>query len=376
MNLMKVYLKDRLGHDRYYALVSLWHRIIGKKSRKPLHWEFYADCPEFDPVLKDMLVNCTTGGISNYWKALTDKNVEQLIQCGFGNFKQTVALNYFTFIEFLNPNHPQVKFLESRVSAEDIALAKSLAATSPKHAFFSLEQSRFYNYATYLFWRYLLLEGAEDILEKVGEPGLGNPLAVAIGQKLFSQDLANSILEYQSITLHGSGFRSVLEIGAGYGRNAHLLLSLHPDLKYIIIDIPPALYISQTYLSEIFKDKKIFRYRNFTDFESVRKEFADAEIIFLTPGQMEQLDAGSVDLCLAVDCLHEMRPERIRDYFNAIARICGGVYFKCRKETKIPFDNIVLTEKDYPLPAGWKKIYSRECRVQVNFFEALYREGS
>jgi hypothetical protein len=37
------------------------------------------------------------------------------------------------------------------------------------------------------------------------------------------------------------------------------------------------------------------------------------------------------------------------------------------------FDKLSLTEKSYPVSAGWQKIYSRTCAVQTAFFESLYR---
>ena len=37
-------------------------------------------------------------GMSRYWNYLNKKNLEQLSEVGFGNFKQTISANYYTWI--------------------------------------------------------------------------------------------------------------------------------------------------------------------------------------------------------------------------------------------------------------------------------------
>ena len=55
-----------------------------------------------------------------------------------------------------------------------------------------------------------------------------------------------------------------------------------------LVDIPPALYVAQRYLSSVFEDRKIFRFRPFDDFDQVQSEFEDAHIIFLTPNRVRE----------------------------------------------------------------------------------------
>jgi hypothetical protein len=43
---------------------------------------------------------------------------------------------------------------------------------------------------------------------------------------------------------------------------------------------------------------------------------------------------------------------------------------------KVLFEGLTLVESDYPIPQGWKKIFSRTARVQTRFFEALYQKLS
>ena len=45
--------------------------------------------------------------------------------------------------------------------------------------------------------------------------------------------------------LSGREPSSILEIGAGYGRLAHALLSAHPSASYTVVGIEPARSISE-----------------------------------------------------------------------------------------------------------------------------------
>ena len=92
------------------------------------------------------------------------------------------------------------------------------------------------------------------------------------------------------------------------------------------------------------------------------------------PHQLERIrHLVHCDLFLAVDCLHEMRPERILHYFETADDMADGIYFKCWNKTKIPFDRIILERVSYPVLPEWRRIFMRDCIVPSDFFEAFYR---
>ncbi len=47
-------------------------------------------------------------------------------------------------------------------------------------------------------------------------------------------------------------------------------------------------------------------------------------------------------------------------------------YTKQLNETTIPYKNVVIRQADYPIDKNWRQIYSKDCKVQDLFFEALY----
>ena len=380
---VKFILKSIL-HPKLYGWISeCWHKTIRKDEGKPsepiVGWRSYVSSGPVDIELREMLLfyedNKKETGISNYWKELNSKNISQLIQYGFDNFKQTVALNYFTNI---GDNDREVKYLRRNLSSPTIAYAKKEAKKSPKHLLFTTEQSMSYNLITLMLWEFTKQEVSTDLLRGLGEPLVGNSPAVYHDEKWISQDLAYSILEYKSMMAGADNFRgikTVLEVGAGYGRSAYVVLSLNPSIRYIIADIPPALYISQKYLSTVFPNKRIFRFRDFKHFAEIEREFFSSDIIFIMPHQLQKLPRRSVDLCVAIDCLHEMLPSQLDFYFKAFDMLGRHLYFKCWKEVTIPYDNVLLTERDYPVCSHWRNIFWKECIVQSYYFEAFFSWG-
>jgi len=312
---------------------------------------------------------------SKYWVELNRKNLQQLADSKYENFKRTLARNYFTWI--VNPLNKQMRFLMREAGFWESIRIVYQAIRSPRHELFAKRKHTiFYNMLTNLLWDYVEKNDHDGYLERLSEPLEGNPLQVMRNGRLISQDLANSLLEYKAILhpdLDKREVRTIMELGPGYGRTAHVFLELQPKCRYILVDIPPALYVAQRYLSNIFSERKIFGFRPFEDFESVRSEFEAAEIIFLMPNQLELLPDKSVDLFLNISSLHEMRMDQIRYYFEQIERLTRKYfYFKQWKETTIPFENETITEADYPVGSDWTLVNRQQCEVQAKFFEALY----
>ncbi len=341
--------------------------------------------PELNAMLEAYRVSDPTFASSRYWEVLSRKNVEQLDTEGFENFKQTVAMNYFTFL--VKVRDPYMQFLIQSLPAIEVAGALWRALLSRKHRAFSSRQSKVFNFATYLLWAYIRQQGCAEWMDKVWEPVLGNPPSVRVKGREISQDLAHSVLEYRSVSSGVPELRTlgtVAELGAGYGRTAQVFMRLLPATRYVVVDIPPALYISQRYLSSIFPERKIFKFRSFTRFEDVADEFNMCQIAFLLPAQIDLLPKKSIDLFMAIDSLHEMQLEQIRNYFSRIEAVTRKYfYFKCWKKTKIPYDNVIISEEDYPVKPEWRKIFWRDCdvlnlptlfgreHVSITYFEAL-----
>ena len=318
---------------------------------------------------------------SKYWVELNKMNVAQLQKHGYENFKRTIALNYFTFVRIL-PWDSQFRFLLRRLpmSVSLACVVKSLMAR--KHDYFSAFnriQSLLYNFLTFASWEYSRSAVPDPALLALREPRDGNPADTRDSSgALVSQDLANSILEVSAMGTTLAPGSIVLELGAGYGRDAYAILATNPRIKYVIVDIPPALWVAETYLRRQFPNRRIYGYREFANFRDIEREFNESDIAFFLSTQIAALPDGLADLAVNISSLHEMRPEQIAFYFSQFDRLLkdgGRFYFKEWKRGALPFENLIIRQEDYPIPASWSCEFSRDAPIQTRFFEARYRKS-
>lgn len=335
--------------------------------------------------LRAMFTSVEAGDVrarpSKCWVELNRTNMTQLQEHGYENFKRTIALNYFTFVRIL-PWDAQFRFLLSKLPLNRSLDCMKRALFARKHEYFSAFnwiQSLLYNFLTLASWEYTRGAVSDSALLALREPEDGNPAAIHDESgALISQDLANSILEISAIGATLAAGSVVLELGAGYGRDAWALLAIKPDIKYVIVDIPPALWVAETYLRRQFPGRRIFGYREFSSFSEIESEFRECDIAFFLSTQIAILPDGLADLAVNISSLHEMRPEQIAFYLSQFDRLLkngGRFYFKQWKRASVPFENVVISQEDYPIPASWSCELSREAPIQTKFFEARYRKS-
>lgn len=284
--------------------------------------------------------------ISAFWQALNDKNERQLRSSGIENIKRTVALNYFTWVGTLSWRDDQFRHLVWKTRLRDwpMILRHFPPAELPKRQWFYLCTF------TRMLHLYARRHDRLGLLDRLAEPTFGNPFRIELGGKLISQDLANSVLELYSMfeEIDFDAPLNICEIGAGYGRNAFVFLSLFPNCNYTIIDVPPAIDVSREYLQTVCPTSKAR---------------------FLLP---DQLPSDRFDLTINISSFHEMTPAQVEEYFEFIDRTSRRLYLKQWKCWHNPSDNVTITEQDYPYRSHWRRVYSRTTQVQPSFFEAVY----
>jgi putative sugar O-methyltransferase len=326
------------------------------------------------------MLECLRGGDpiyhpSRFWESFNERNNRELTEQGFDNMKRTLATNYFTWI--LDWKHEQFQGLVRATHLRDWpSILLELPLIDPGFAIPRRLQVQMTVF-TRMLWKFVLRRDPENLLGRLAEPTLGNPFPIRLGGKLISQDLANSVLEYNSIREH---FRpasterpTICELGAGYGRNAYVFLSALKQTKYIIVDIPPALYVSQRYLSKLFPERRIFQFRRFDAFSEIADEFRAADIVFVLPHQAELLPPKSVDLFLNISSLQEMTIAQIGAYYRLIDRLTrGSFYSKQWYVHQNTFDKVRVSIEDYPTPDHWRQLFVRPAPIQPSFFEAMY----
>jgi putative sugar O-methyltransferase len=248
--------------------------------------------------------------------------------------------------------------------------------TEARHQAFSSPVVRL-GYAVFvaMLWERVKRSDPRDLLQRFREPSLGDPILVRHRGQVVSQDVANSVVEFYAIeeafALGIPPNATVVELGGGYGRLGWLLLSARPDIRYIAVDIPPALAIAQEYLTKLFPEVLTAKFQRGAD--HLGPAFSRARLAFLTPNQLEAIPSLHADLFINVSSLHEMRPDQIAHYLGVVDRHTRGVFYMKQWQTWTnPRDGVTIRQADYPIPAGWKRIYERRHPIQTHFFEAAF----
>ena len=325
---------------------------------------------------------------SPFWQKLIAAQVKMLHEAGLENFKRTLNLQYFnwglkwivTFLLFpvlrrwmrIHPDFSLLRNCSSNIYEE-------------KHGGLGAR----YRLANWIYGLYLLLlkhdverDDHLGLLNRLDEPLAGNPIIVARNGRRISQDLSNSVHEFYSSTSRTGLDNSarpfhVAELGAGYGRLGFVFLNACPNCTYTVIDIPPALFVAQNYLQQVFPEKRVFRFRAFSSYEEIKAEFEASQIRIVAAHQIRSLPDQSVDLFLNISSLHEMTREQIGHYFLQISRLTRLYFYtkQWKKSRTGDLNGFRIGENEYPVPSTWHTVYHQTHPLHRWFFHALYQLG-
>jgi putative sugar O-methyltransferase len=141
---------------------------------------------------------------------------------------------------------------------------------------------------------------------------VGEPLTVRVDGEPVCLDYLQAVQELGFIERQiGLSRARVLEIGAGYGRTCHAMLSNHDVGEYWIVDLTNTLRLSRAYLREVLDD---------ADYAKLR--FVDVWDIDRV------LESPRFDLCVNIHSFTEMTPETVQDYLALIDEKCAAFYVK------------------------------------------------
>jgi putative sugar O-methyltransferase len=296
---------------------------------------------------------------SQFWQKLGAEHRAQLDKHGFDQLKRQQAFRYFTWRWSWGSlrESRQMRFLLPRSR-----LGTLLRLAAPAHVSgpewngvpWSRRDRWLYVAATRLLWDYASRHDALDVLS-LPEPELGNPLRVPWRGRLISQDLANSALETTAVAraLRTSEPRSILEVGAGYGRTAYALLKSFPGATYTIVDIEPALSISRWYLTRLLEPERLR---------------------FMRPDEASTLGPGDADLAVSISSLQEMTHAQVAGYLELFDRVVrdGTVYLKQWRRWTNPDDEVTFDLREHQIPARWQVVLDEEAPVQTNFRQVAW----
>jgi putative sugar O-methyltransferase len=148
--------------------------------------------------------------------------------------------------------------------------------------------------------------------KKLGNTALGSPLCVKVEGIDINLDYLTSLEEFNFLkkTSVLKRVKSVIEVGAGFGRTAHALTKLSSNLEsYSIVDLEPMLKLSSEYLRRVVPDQ--FHKINFVPAHR-KNDWATIQ----------------ADLFVNIDSFQEMPARTIDDYKCGLFSKAPLVYLK------------------------------------------------
>jgi len=324
---------------------------------------------------------------SRFWQHLSIQDDKLLKHMKVDNFKRCLPQHYFNWpIDY--PGNPQfVALLQSRISnpgliplrAQPRGSARVVHATAKLNAPFkewltTAEGQRVYTLFVGLLWWHATRVDPDHLAPRLAEPSLGNPIPIYLDDWMISQDIANSLREFRRFQCYLAGARraTLAELGAGYGRLGYVAITVS-SCRYWVVDIPPALAVAEWYLSNCFPDRRIFRWRPFTAWDTVATEVAQADIAFFTVDQLALFPERSVDVFASISTIHEMTPGQVEAYmalqFHATSR---AVYTKNWTSWFNHLDQSSFESTSIVAPDGWRTALDAADDVIPDFTEKLF----
>jgi putative sugar O-methyltransferase len=318
-------------------------------------------------------------GAAPFWESLSHKHELLIKNSGFNKFKQTINFEYHQYevASFKDRKIRNLFFhlIENFKLPYGIFLTKvapNVLRDVPKiRANFSFNP-KLYAIFMGLLWQYALIKDKLGCLNLCEEPLIGEPIPVYYHGKLISQDLATSSIELNCLAKHidMANIKRVAEIGAGYGRLAYVAALKYPQMKYCIFDIPPALAISQNYLTLVLGEETVQMFSADTD--SLDSNNLQRIKAFL-PHQLEYFPDRYFDLIINISSFDEMMHEQVENYFSLIDQKCKGWLYVKGHETAPEWCQVSgggLAE--LPYKTGWKLEYHGKDPFIANFVERIF----
>ena len=174
----------------------------------------------------------------------------------------------------------------------------------------------------------------KDLLLSISDSQVGNPSGFYRNDKFYTIEFLDFIKKISFIKKNTDfeNINSIVEVGSGIGLLTSAFLKFKKTLKYIIIDIPPALYISQSYLEA--SGYKILGYREVIKLKNLKDINIDEyQVICIPSWKIDLLKDNKFDLFINHGSFQEMEPEIVKNYLEKISpQISKYIYLENGKK--------------------------------------------
>ena len=178
---------------------------------------------------------------------------------------------------------------------------------------------------------YLQRIGLDDLDYSIQESLVSNRQnSVVRNGRLLSPDFLRTValsLEIRKYCKFSYDNFNVLELGAGYGGLARTMKLLFPNIKYVIIDIPEALYFSSIFLRQNFPGAKVCYVTSEEDFKDDFSYIRDYDFVFIPTMFAEAIACNRFELFCNTASLGEMKNSVVRYWMDFIQNKLDVRYF-------------------------------------------------
>ena len=199
---------------------------------------------------------------------------------------------------------------------------------------------------------------------------------INLDNKILSQNMIISMQECEKIFELTSSIKKplkILELGAGYGRTANMVLSMSEGVKYVIADLPLSINFSMKNISQSFKNKKIKAGFKIDNTQEMMQAFNDNDILFILPHQIKLFEPKTFDLTISIGNLCEMEKKQIEYYMNVYEIVSNFLYMKVWDISGLPFSFYayydVNKKEDYAIKKHWKEHFKNPVFMPSNIYE-------
>ena len=302
--------------------------------------------------------------VSKFWRHMIINHYKDLYKLSEQEAFKRIAINDYAAATFFDKRH--IGKISETLDTNQInanIFEKHLGMTTFDSISYNLTLLIMYKLSQKSIFKYYDL-----INKKIYEEY--NP-SLKINNHVVNQHLIMTILEFEKIKILEESLNckdlKILEIGAGYGRTANLMLSLKKNIKYIIADLPPSIYISRLNLIKHFPNLKIYSAFKANNSHDMMKIINDNDIVFILPHQLELINRKTFDIAFALGSLLEMEKKDVKRYMKLINKLSNSLYMKVFENSGLPFSFYQFyrsyVRSDYFIKDRWKEKFNENCIV-------------
>ena len=295
-----------------------------------------------DPELLKLMMNDAGNAprlykTTNYWAVYEKRFLIELQKLGLHNFRRRKKSVFSSFgATDLFYSLGQIDLLKSRMFNNRITkkiplwsgfldcLNTFLNKIFPISSRYTIEEfEQLFCYYAHMYGEKIGAKSVDDFEASL----IGNPEhIVEMNSKVYTMSILGYYLKYAYCCnyINFDNIKIMVELGCGSGKQIEVLKKLHPDICFLLFDIPPQLYVSEQYLSSVFPDD-VVSYRDTKMMDSIPR-IRKGKIFIFGNWKFPILENVTIDLSWSSASFQEMEPHIVANYLKYINAQSNAVF--------------------------------------------------